>query len=209
MEKYSQGYGYIAYRSTLNRDYNDVTLSFESIGDRAQIYINKNLVGIVYINDDKLEINFSAKEGDVLTVLCENMGRANFGSKMMRKKGIAGRLLIDDKIHFDWDVYTLPMNNLDKVVYSPEIPEEKSVFYKGTFTVNEAADTFIKLDNFTKGFVVVNGFNLGRYWEIGPQRTLYLPASLLRSGENEIVVFESDGIKGVPEVEFCDTPVLE
>ncbi len=208
MEKYSQGYGYIAYRSTLNRDYNDVTLSFESLGDRAQIYINKTLVGIVYINDDKLEINFSAKKGDVLTVLCENMGRANFGSKMMRKKGIAGRLLIDDKIHFDWQVYTLPMDNLDKVVYKEDAPEEKSAFYKGTFTVDEAADTFIKLDNFTKGFVVVNGFNLGRYWEIGPQKTLYLPASLLNIGENEIVVFESDGIKGVPEVELCDKPIL-
>lgn len=208
MEKYSQGYGYIAYRSSLNRDYNDVTLSFESLGDRAQIYINKNLAGIVYINDDKLEINFSARAGDVLTVLCENMGRANFGSKMMRKKGIAGRLLIDDKIHFDWQVYTLPMDNLENVIYKDDTPEEKSVFYKGTFTVDEAADTFIKLDNFTKGFVVVNGFNLGRYWEIGPQKTLYLPASLLKIGENEVVVFESDGIKGVPEVEFCDKPVL-
>ncbi len=208
MEKYSQGYGYIAYRSTLNRDYNDATLFFESIGDRAQIYINKTLAGIVYINDDKLELNFSAKKGDVLTILCENMGRANFGSKMMRKKGIAGRLLIDDKIHFDWQVHTLPMDNLDKVVYTDAVPEEKSVFYSGTFTVDEPADTFVKLDNFTKGFVVVNGFNLGRYWEIGPQQTLYLPASLLKKGENEITVFESDGIKGEPVVEFTDKPIL-
>ena len=208
MEKYSQGYGYIAYRSTLNRNYDDVTLSFESIGDRAQIYINKNLIGIVYINDDKLELNFSAKKGDILTVLCENMGRANFGSKMMRKKGIAGRLLIDDKIHFDWQVYTLPMDNTDKVVYTDSVPEEKSVFYSGKFFVDEPADTFVKLDNFTKGFVVVNGFNLGRYWEIGPQQTLYLPASLLKKGENDITVFESDGIKGETEVEFCDKPIL-
>ena len=208
MEKYSQGYGYIAYRSTLNRDYNDVTLSFESLGDRAQIYINKSLVGIVYINDDKLEMNFSAQKGDVLTVLCENMGRANFGSKMMRKKGVAGRLLIDDKIHFDWQVYTLPMDNLDKVVYADTAPEEKSVFYQGTFAVDEPADTFVKLDSFTKGFVVVNGFNLGRYWEIGPQQTLYLPASLLKKGENDITVFESDGLKGEPVVEFCDKPIL-
>ena len=117
--------------------------------------------------------------------------------------------LIDDKIHFDWNVYTLPMDNLDKVVYSDNIPEEKSVFYNGTFTVDEAADTFIRLDNFTKGFVVVNGFNLGRYWEVGPQRTLYLPASLLKKGKNDITVFESDGLKGEPVVEFCDKPVLE
>ena len=207
MEKYGQGYGFIVYTTVLGRDYENVKLSFESLGDRAQIYINKELIGIVYINDS-LETEFSAKAGDRLTVLCENMGRANFGSKMMRKKGIAGRCLLDKKIHFGWDVYTLPMDNLDKVVYSAEEPEEKSVFYKGSFTVDEAFDTFLKLDNFTKGFVTVNGYNIGRYWEIGPQHTLYIPASLLREGENEIIVFESDGIKGEPVIEFTDTPVL-
>lgn len=209
MEKNGQGYGYIAYTTILNRDYVDTILSFESLGDRAQIYINRDLAGIVYINDEKLELNINAKAGDRLTILCENMGRANFGAKMMRKKGIAGRCLLNKTIHFNWDVYCLEMNNLDKVVYDDKAPQEKSAFYKGTFTIDEAKDTFLKLPNFTKGFVTINGFNLGRYWEIGPQVTLYLPASLLNVGENEIVVFESDGIKGEPIVEFVDTPILD
>ena len=207
MEKYGQGYGFIAYRTVLNRDYTDTTLLFESLGDRAQIYINSNLIDILYIND-RLETKITASAGDVLTVLCENMGRANFGSKMMRKKGIDGRCLLDKKIHFGWDVYTLPMDNLSNVVYSDEVPAEKSVFYKGYFEIDEAYDTFLKLDNFTKGFVTVNGYNIGRYWEIGPQKTLYIPASLLKKGENEIVVFESDGIKGEPVIEFTDKPIL-
>mgnify|MGYP002509122260 FL=1 len=97
----------------------------------------------------------------------------------------------------------------EKLEFSKEIPEEKSVFYRGKFTIDEAKDTFLNTDNFTKGFVMINGFNIGRYWEIGPQKTLYIPASLLNEGENEIVIFESDGIKGSPEVEFVDTPVLE
>ncbi len=207
MEKYNQGYGFIAYKTRLNRDYEDTKLIFESLGDRAQIYINKDLVGIVYINDS-LEINFSAKEGDILTVLCENMGRANFGSKMMRKKGIAGRCLLDKKIHFGWDVYTLPMDNLDKITFGGTLPKEKCVFCKGKFSIDEAYDTFLKLDNFTKGFVTVNGYNIGRYWEIGPQKTLYIPASLLKKGENEIIVFESDGLKGDAVIEFTDVPEL-
>lgn len=207
MEKYGQGYGYIAYRTRLNRDYNNVPLSFESLGDRAQIYINDELVGIVYINDS-LKIDITAKQGDILTVLCENMGRANFGPKMMRKKGIAGRCLLDDKIHFNWDVYPLWMNNLEKVEYTNKMPKEKSVFLKGKFSIDEPCDTFIKLDNFTKGFVTVNGFNLGRYWEVGPQQTLYLPSSLLNKGENEIIIFESDGLKGKPEFELVDKPIL-
>ncbi len=208
MESYGIGYGFIAYRTTLNRDYDNVTLSFESLGDRAQIYINKTLAGIVYINDS-LEINITAKAGDVLTVLCENMGRANFGPKMMRKKGIAGRCLLDKKIHFGWEVYPLTMDNLDRVDYTTAETEEMSAFYRGFFDVDDCADTFLKLDNFTKGFVTLNGFNLGRYWEIGPQRTLYVPASVLKEGRNELVIFESDGIKGEPVAEFCDKPVLE
>lgn len=208
MEEYGIGYGYIAYQTVLNRDYEDAVLSFASLGDRAQIYINRNLIGTVYINEN-LEIKISAKAGDVLTVLCENMGRANFGSKMMRKKGIAGRCLIDRRIHFNWKAYPLPMDNLDKLVFTAEQPVENSVFYKGYFEIDDVKDTFLKLDNFTKGFVTINGFNIGRYWEVGPQVTLYVPASILKKGKNEIIVFESDGIKSATEVEFCDTHILQ
>lgn len=207
MESYGNGYGYIAYKTTLNRDYDDVTLSFESLGDRAQIYINKSLVDILYIND-RLETKITAKKGDTLTVLCENMGRANFGAKMMRKKGIAGRCLLDGKIHFGWDVYSLPMDNLDSLSFDNISPEEKSVFYKGVINIDEEKDTFLKLDNFTKGFVTINGFNIGRYWDIGPQKNLYVPSSILKQGENEIIIFESDGIKGESVVEFTNKPDL-
>lgn len=207
MEYYGCGYGYIAYQTVLNRDYWDATLSFESLGDRAQVYVNKNLAGIVYINDS-LEVRINAKAGDILTVLCENMGRANFGAKMMRKKGIAGRCLLNGKIHFDWNVYPLPMDDLSKINFTNVKPEESSVFCRGCFEIDEAADTFISLNGFRKGFVTVNGFNLGRYWEIGPQQTLYLPASLLNVGMNEIIVFESDGLKGEPVIELTDKPVL-
>lgn len=208
MEYYDQGYGYIAYQTTLNRDYNEATLSFESIGDRACIYINKIFVGTVYINDESLELKFSAKSGDILTILCENMGRANFGPKMMRKKGIDGRCLINGKIHFNWNVFTLPMENLSVLEYTNTYCASGSVFCKGTFEVDESADTFLELKSFKKGFVTINGFNLGRYWEIGPQKRLFVPAAVLKNGTNEITVFESDGITGKPEIEFFDTPDL-
>ena len=101
------------------------------------------------------------------------------------------------------------MDNLDKLDFGCNEGNEPSRFYKGSFTVDKCADTFLYLDNFKKGFVTVNGFNLGRYWEIGPQRSLYVPASILKEGENEIIVFEGDGIKGEPVVEFKDYPTLQ
>lgn len=207
MEKYGIGYGYIAYRTTLNRDYTDAKLSFESLGDRAQIYLNRDLIDILYIND-RLETTITARAGDVLTVLCENMGRTNFGPKMMRKKGIAGRCLLNGKIHFHWEVYPLPMDNLENLNFDHSAFPEQSAFYKGTFHIDTPADTFLKLEHFKKGFAVINGFNLGRYWEIGPQRTLYVPASVLNAGANELLIFESDGLNGTPEAIFCDTPQL-
>ena len=208
MESYGQGYGYIAYRSVLNRDYDNIDLVIDGLGDRAQIYVNSTLQGIIYINDPSQCVKINAKSGDMLTILVENMGRANFGPKMMRKKGIAGRLLLGGRVHFNFNVYTLPMDNLDALDFGVA-PTEPTRFYRGKFTVSDPQDTFLYLDNFTKGFVTINGFNLGRYWEIGPQVSLYVPASVLKAGENEIIVFESDGIKGEPIVEFKDYPTLQ
>lgn len=206
MEEYGIGYGYIAYRTVLNRDYRDAKLSFESLGDRAQVLVNGKLQGIAYLNDS-LEVTVNAKKGDVLTILVENMGRANFGPKMMRKKGLPGRVLLGGKIHFSWDVYPLPMTDLSGLSFGGD-EAEAPVFYEGTFTVEEPADTFLRTDSFKKGFVVLNGFNLGRYWEVGPQKTLYVPGSLLKKGENTLLLFESDGRKGEAEVEFVDRPEL-
>lgn len=207
MEAYGQGYGYIVYETVLHRDYENANLHLVSLGDRAQIYVNQTLVDILYIND-RLETSITAKAGDTLTILCENMGRANFGPKMMRKKGIAGRCLLGGKIHFNWNVYPLPMKDLSALRFGNDTFEEKSAFYRGHLQIEEPHDTFLRLEHFTKGFVVINGFNLGRYWEVGPQKTLYVPASALKKGENEIIVFESDDLKGTPEIEFCDKPIL-
>lgn len=206
MEEYGIGYGYIAYRTVLNRDYRDAKLSFESLGDRAQVLVNGKLQGIAYLNDS-LEVTVNAKKGDVLTILVENMGRANFGPKMMRKKGLPGRVLLGGKIHFSWDVYPLPMTDLSGLSFGGD-EAEAPAFYEGTFTVEEPADTFLRTDSFKKGFVVLNGFNLGRYWEVGPQKTLYVPGPLLKKGENTLLLFESDGRKGKAEVEFVNHPEL-
>ncbi len=208
MEECGFGYGYVAYTTKLNRDYDNVKMTFEDIGDRAGIYINCDRVGTVYINEPPYEVVISARAGDVLTVLCENMGRTNYGPKMMRKKGILGRCLIGDKIHFGWKAYHLPMDDLSGLDYKVG-GDEDSAFYNGEFIIDEKpADTFLRTDNFTKGFVVINGFNLGRYWDIGPQKALYVPASVLREGKNEITLFESDRIKGEASVEFTDRPSL-
>jgi beta-galactosidase len=41
-----------------------------------------------------------------------------------------------------------------------------------------------------KGLVWVNGHNLGRYWLVGPQQSLFAPAPWLKSGVNEVIVLD-------------------
>ncbi len=214
MESHGIGYGYMVYRTELHRDYTDAKLSFESIGDRAQIYVNDTFAGTVYVNRPPYEVTFSAKSGDCLTVIVENMGRTNFGPKMMRKKGIVGRCLLDGKIHFGWQAWPLTMENLDALSFDAAelmkqaTPGGGETFYRFAFDCDHPADTFLRTDGFRKGFAVLNGFNLGRYWEIGPQRTLYVPACVLHPGENELILFESDGLRGAPVITFTDQPDL-
>ena len=207
METFGEGYGYIAYRTTLRRQYRYTKLAVEELGDRAQIYKNEELLGIFYI-DGQTELRFDAEPGDTLTILVENMGRTNFGSKMMRKKDIAGRVLFDGKIHFGWEAFPLPMRNVSALSFAAGEPSSPSAFWRGTLRVDEPADTFLRTDGFRKGFVLLNGFNLGRFWEIGPQKTLYVPKSLLHPGDNEIILFTSDGRSGDAAVTFTDTPDL-
>ncbi|MHA7964646.1 hypothetical protein ACX93W_10920 [Paenibacillus sp. CAU 1782] len=100
------------------------------------------------------------------------------------------------------------------IVLAPTIGDMESAaasgdprFYRGFFTVEETADTFLRLDGWNKGHVMLNGFNLGRYWVEGPTRTLYVSAPLLRKGSNEIIVFELHGTKS-HTVYFTDKPEL-
>jgi beta-galactosidase len=107
-------------------------------------------------------------------------------------------------------MYALPMDNLEKLEFKPLGEGEIAgpTFLRGELNIEgNPCDTFLRLDGFKKGFVTVNGFNLGRYWEIGPTKTLYVPAPMLKEGKNEIIVFESDGTESAT-VEFFAEPDL-
>ena len=135
------------------------------------------------------------------------MGRVNYGSKLLDKKGLLDGVRLDMQYHFGWEMLPLPMEDLSHLQWTDEAAGPR--FLRGTLTIDETPkDTFLRPDDFTRGFVLVNGFNIGRYYTpAGPQKTLYVPAPLLRQGENEIIIFESDGFHS-PVVEFVDIPEL-
>ena len=60
----------------------------------------------------------------------------------------------------------------------------------GSFMLSKTGDTYLDLSKWGKGCVWINGHHLGRYWNVGPQQTLYVPAEWLKKGKNEIQVLE-------------------
>ena len=225
MEKCGQSYGYILYHSTLKHEQNIERIRLWGANDRANIFVDGRRVDGEYdvlagavkkaqdVNaapaDEEAKpqnepVTF-AKDAPI-DILMENMGRVNFGPLMERqRKGIAECVQINGHIHYNWKMYPLPLDNIDRLDFDRDCTEGLPAFYRFELEVDEACDTFLELDGWGKGCVFLNGFNLGRYWEIGPQKRLYIPAPLLKSGKNEIVVFETEG-KATGVIELKDEP---
>ncbi|MGL4736613.1 MAG: beta-galactosidase, partial [Cellulosilyticaceae bacterium] len=209
MEAVDQDFGYILYSKQVEGPRENMGLRIEELRDRAQIFINDEEKAIYHRNEvQNLSVQVP-KEGMKLDVLVENMGRINYGGMMTDHKGITKGITQGERYLFGYDIYPLPMNDLSGLAFNEGVTEtNKPVFYKGTFSVDEVADTFLDFSNLNKGFVMVNGFNIGRYWNIGPAETLFIPSGLLHEGENEIILFEQHPA-ALPEVSLIDYPVLD
>ena len=206
MEYYGQNYGYILYRTTLPC-YGEQELRVNNPHDLAYIFINGKYIDRIWRNDaSKMrKVNFDLEENR-LDILVENFGRVNYGSFLHDHKGITENVTIGMKLLMDWDVFCMELDDPQHAVLFEALPEKTAVhgFLRGSFSADELHDTFLSTKNLSVGQVFVNGFNLGRYWtEAGPQQTLYVPAPLLRKGENELLIFENEGVRDF-SVELID-----
>lgn len=210
MEKLGQNYGYILYRSELVRDKEIEKLRLLGANDRAKVYLDKKEISTMYDRELLSEHTFpETVTGDRLDILMENMGRVNYGAMMEHQnKGIKGAVVLNGHQHYKWTHYPLPLEDVDKIPFGKGYTEGLPAFYKFVFDVEETGDTFLDMTGFGKGCAFVNGFNLGRFWEIGPQKRLYLPGPLLKKGRNEIILFETEG-KAAKFITLCDEPKLQ
>lgn len=205
MEKLGQNYGYILYRSALKKEEKLEKLRLWGANDRANIFIAEEPVITLYDREllNEHEVNHEFAENSNMSILMENMGRVNFGPLLERqRKGIDNCVQINGHQHLNWTHYPLPLDNLERLDYTKGYREGCPAFYRFELTVEEIGDTFIDMEGWGKGCAFINGFNLGRYWEIGPQKRLYLPGPLLKIGKNEIIIFETEG-------KYRDTIVLK
>ena len=209
MEQLGQDVGYLLYSTKIRGPMEPLELVLTQLHDRAHIFLNGSLAGIWERSrrQDPITIQLATGEEATLEILVENMGRVNYGPHLFDRKGILGGVRLGNRFHFGWDHYCLPMEDISTLQWQQT--SKLPAFFRGQLEITGTpCDTFIRLDGFEKGFVMVNGHNLGRYYNsAGPQKTLYLPAPFLREGSNEIIVFETDHCT-CPTVTFTDTPDL-
>lgn len=196
MEDMNQDYGYIHYETKVAEPVKG-KLVIDELRDYAVVIVNGEVVGSIDRRYHQNSIDVEILEpNSTLEILVENGGRVNYGKDLVNNlKGITKRVTIDGKELACWTVTPLPLHRAEvgKFVF-PKLRYEGNLpgFYRGTFTIDKVGDTFIDLTGWGKGAVWVNGRSLGKFWGIGPQQTIYLPAPWMKEGENEIVVFEME-----------------
>jgi len=210
-EDLDQGYGYVLYRRKFNQPISG-KLVINGLRDYALVYVNGKKVGELNRVTKTYSLDVDIPFNSTLDILVENLGRINYGAEITHNlKGIITPVTIaDQEITGNWKMYKLPMSEV------PEIPQQRQAavidhpaVYHAAFNLNETGDTFLDMGTWGKGVVFVNGHNLGRYWKVGPQQTLYLPGCWLKKGENNITVFEQINDVIQQDIKSVKLPVLD
>ena len=196
MEELDQSYGYVLYRTTIEGPIRG-ELDLGKLHSYAQVYLDGRLLGTVDRRYDQHALPLDIPAEKVrLDILVENSGRVNYGKAIPGERvGLLSGVRAGGKAVTGWENYSLPIETPEKLAYGTA-DCAGACFYRGTFNVTSLADTFLDASTLTKGQVWINGHNLGRIWNVGPQKALYLPGPWLRKGMNEVVVLDLQGQPG-------------
>ncbi|HXH48038.1 MAG TPA: beta-galactosidase family protein [Terriglobia bacterium] len=207
MESFGQSFGFILYRWLPKRPTKG-RMNIISMNDYALIYQGDSKLAELDRRFNQNAVDVDLAPAQPLDILIENMGRINYGPRMVNdRKGITERVLLNGIALGGWQIFPLPLENLAKLQFSAK-PKRGPRFYRGSFQLSSVGDTFLDMRGWGKGHVWVNGHHLGRFWKIGPQQTLFCPAPWLRTGTNELIALELETI-GRTSVQGLKDPVFE
>src|SRR5882724_1641195 len=128
------------------------------------------------------------------------------------RKGLNGQIVLDQSAVNHYMIYPMvfKQNFIQKLKSlrgrALENIKSPSLYRTELDISGQPRDTFLRLDNWVKGVVFVNGINIGRYYNISPEHTLYVPAPLLKSGKNDVFIFELHSHSN--DIQFTDKPDL-
>ncbi|CAK6440362.1 unnamed protein product [Pipistrellus nathusii] len=204
-----QSFGYTLYETAISSP----GILRGLVRDRGQVFVNTVYLG--FLGYERKEIVIPLIQGyTVLRILVENCGRVNYGHNIDdQRKGVIGNIYLNEIPLRNFKIYSLEMKKSFFQRFGssawnlvPEAPVFPAFFLGALPVALSPLDTFMKLEGWEKGVVFINGQNLGRYWNVGPQETLYLPGVWLDQGINQVIVFEEKAAG--PVIQFTDTPHL-
>jgi beta-galactosidase len=193
MESLGQYTGFILYRTKVI-GYKSSTLKVTDLHDYGLVYLDSKFVVSMdrRLAENSAQLPVSSSNTPQLDIFVEAMGHTNYAEEMIDRKGITERVSLNGTTLMNWDVFNLPFDGkyIQGLKASAVDTEKRLIFFKGSFNLNKTGDCWFDLSGYQKGIVFINGHNLGRYWNIGPQKRLYCPASWLKAGTNEIIIFD-------------------
>lgn len=207
-EDIHQAYGYVLYRTRLKGPLKG-QLDIDHLRDYGTVFVNGKRVAVLdrRLKQESCGIDLPDSE-NTLDIFVENLGRINYGPYINdNHKGITNEVTLRGRVLDGWEMFRFPFNSQPHLAPGPAHVSDYPVIREGSFLLDKVGDTFLDMRDWGKGHVWINGHNLGRYWDIGPQQTIYLPAPWLKKGKNTIVVFEE--LKtDQDEIGAIDTPIL-
>lgn len=229
-EDMDMGWGIADYSTALPKIPVGSMLTLNEPHDFAQVFVDGKYIGkIDRVKNEKTLMLPPVEKGAELCIRIEAMGRINFGRAIKDYKGITKEVTISAEMDGheaswnlkNWTIVPIP-DNYETAVKALSVGTEtskrtrqhaklltKAGYYRGHFTLRKPGDTFLNMEAFGKGQVYVNGHAIGRFWNIGPQQTLYLPGCWLKQGRNKVIVLDVVGPKGEPTSFGQDKPELD
>jgi len=205
MENLDQDYGFVLYRKKFDNGLKGV-LELKQAMDYSIVMVNGKTVGEAFrgLGADSNKITLNESGPATLDILVYNLGRisviTNDRSQNRARKGLVGGATLDNQDLTGWEMYSLPLASGADNFKAASAPSTGPAFYHATFTLNQLGGSFLDLRNWSFGVVWVNGHNLGRFWDHGGLRSLFVPSEWLKQGQNDITVLELHDAPKIPEI---------
>lgn len=220
-----QSFGYIVYRKrNINIPKNSLLKIEGYVCDTIMVLINGKLMskmlnnaadfnefGYWRLKDSTLDLGETNYDNATLELIIENWGRNNFGKldQFNQKKGLwQGDVILNNTPLRGWDIIPLEFkkNWTNRLHGWQQVASRIGPsLFKAVLDITEPNDTFIDMQAWKKGIVIINGFVLSRYLFLGPQQTAYLPAPLLKKGKNDLIIFEH--FQADDYIKFSNKPI--
>ena len=204
-EELEHPFGFVLYRAELPALFDrELPIVIKNVRDRAMVFVDGEFKGTFTRDREAPVIKCRADLPHRLDILVENLGRVNSRPGFVEEKGI-GEVNYGVARVNGFNCCPIRLDDLGRLNFR----EGKSVcpaFFRGSFKAKPGIPTHLDMRGFGKGVAFINGFNLGRYWNVGPQQTLYVPGELVRE-ENELVIFELEHAES--GVKFIKNSVMD